>query len=191
MDNFVDDTGLMRCAMRTAVATATVGVTALLAGCSTASDPVDSASWRRVDAAERAVYGAMGSPTETATSAKMLHDRLSEAVDFWDGAKEPAYFTEAEGAAVIYDYREDPSESVFNVFVASGLSERTSPWGWYDRTPGPVYTCYRLEVSFEYGVLSNFMRASDFDEDRLECPQDLVDALGDGAQYREPWMFDG
>ena len=79
----------------------------------------------------------------------------------------------------------------FDLFVASGIDEDLTAPEWMDSRPRQVYTCYRVEVSFQGGALWDSHRTHDYGEDQLACPAELVDALGDGAQYREPAAFDG
>lgn len=101
-------------------------------------------------------------------------------------------FSEDEGTPVFYNYQMDAGgeDGAFDLFVASGIDEHFSIPGSFDSRPSRVYTCYRIEVSFGAGVLSDFHRSHDYGEDQLECLSELVSALGDGAQYRERWMFD-
>ena len=81
----------------------------------------------------------------------------------------------------------------FDLFVTSGhLPDGSSgTGGWFAPSQSSVYTCYRFSVTFVAGSVWDHSRSHDYGEDRLVCPQELVDALGDGAQYREPWEFDG
>lgn len=168
-------------------------IMATAAGCSNASDVVEPALWRHVDAAENLVYGILTSPTSNISTSDVLLERLSDAVAHWDGREDPNGFSEDAGTAVFYNFREDAgSEDVaFDVFLASGRSDDSSTPGWFGSGPTRVYTCYRIEVSFEVGGLSDFHRSHDHGEDRLDCPPELASALGDGVQYREPWVFDG
>ncbi|MFB7252540.1 hypothetical protein [Microbacterium sp. NPDC056234] len=170
--------------MRAAAAIAVAGVLASVTACSTASDPVDSAMWLQVDAAETTIYDVLTSPMSVATPDELL-DRLSAAVNHWDGREDPDYFADDEGTPVFYNFREGARDEdvIVDVFVASGVGEHSSP--------SRVYSCYRIEVSFEAGALQDFHRSHDYGDERLACPSKLVDALGYGAQYREPSVFDG
>lgn len=182
----------MRTAKRTVSAMAVIGlVTAMASGCSNASAPPDPAQWRQVDAAENVIYRILTSPTTMVQTPEALFHRLSTAVIHWNENEEPPGLSADNGTAVFYDYQENIAnkEAAFSVFVASGLSDH--PPGWFESRPTRIYTCYRLEVSFENDELSNFRRSRDHDEELLSCPAKLVSALGDGASYREPWIFDG
>lgn len=167
-------------------------VIALVAGCSTDSEPVDSVLSRQLNAAEGVVFSVLQDEGPDTGTFRTLVEELSKVVTHWDEQEEPSQFLDSEGTAVFYNDRTDAfgDDSSFDVFVASGRSDRTT-LGWFGSTPNRVYTCYRIEVSFEAGELTNFHRSRDFGEGRLECPTKLVSALGHGAQYREPWLFDG
>ncbi len=181
----------MRTSQRSAAAFATTTlVIALAAGCSNDSGSVDDALWRQLDAAENVIYGVLTDPTQDVPTPDSLLERLSEVVYQWDGQEEPSDFAEHEGTAVVYNDRADDADATFDVFVASGRDERSTS-GWFGSTPNRVYTCYRIEVTFSAGALSDFRRTHDYGEDRLVCPPELISALGSGAQYREPSVFDG
>lgn len=186
-------TGPMRLVMRAALALAALGVIASVSGCSSASDPVEPAMSRQLDAAESVVYSVMTDPTTSAPTPEALLDRLSAAAILWDAEEDAPSFSEDEGTPVLYNYQMDAGDKdgAFDLFVASGIDKHHSIPGWFDSRPIRVYTCYRIEVSFEAGTLSDFRRSHDYGEDQLTCPPKLVSALGDGAQYREPWIFDG
>ncbi|GAA4489802.1 hypothetical protein [Microbacterium panaciterrae] len=112
---------------------------------------------------------------------------------YWDRKAAFEVFSEEHGTAVFYDHREDVGgeDASFEMFVASGRSDNPTGPRVFAAEPLRVYTCYRIDVSFKNGWLSGFYRGSDSDPHRLECPKDLVGALGDGSEYREPWIFDG
>ncbi|OZB81322.1 hypothetical protein [Microbacterium sp. 13-71-7] len=184
----------MRTARRAVTAVAIMGVVgAVAAGCSTARDDVDPVMWRQVDGAENAMYRELANPGIGGLKASEIFGRLSEALVYWDGNATPVRFPEDDGTAVFYNFHLEAGggDAAFEMFVASGLSDGRPAPGKIGPGPSRVYTCYRIELSFERGVLSSFSRSGDSDRDRLECPGELVGALGDGAQYREPWLFDG
>jgi len=170
----------------------TLSFIALATGCSRAADAVEPVLWNQVDDAESVVSGVISSPTTSVPDPEALLDRLSAAALHWDGEEAPT-FSEDDGTPVFYNFQEDAhrEEVAFDLFVVSGVDEHFSIPGWLDSRPSRVYTCYRIEVSFEAGILWDFRRSHDYGEDQLACPSELVSALGDGAQYREPWMFDG
>lgn len=186
-------TGAMRIVLRAALALAAMAVIVSVTGCSSASDPVEPALSRQVDAAESAVYSVMTDAAVSAPTPEALLDRLSVAAVHWDGEDDAPSFSEDEGTPVFYNYQMDvgDEDGTFDLFVASGIDEHLSIPGWFDSRPSRVYTCYRIEVSFGAGALWDFHRSHDYGEDQLACPPKLVSALGDGAQHREPWMFDG
>ena len=184
----------MRTARRVVTAVAILSVVgAAAAGCSSARDDVDPVLWRQVDGAENAMYRELVVPGIGGSTASEIFDRLSGALVYWDGKADPVRFPEDDGTAVFYDIHHEAGgdDAAFEMFVASGLSDGRPVPGRIGPGPSRVYTCYRIELFFERGVLSSFSRGSDNDRDRLECPKELVGALGDGAQYREPWLFDG
>lgn len=177
----------MRTAGRVLAALAvTGGGLALAVGCSSATDPPDPVLWRQVDAAENEVYGVLTDPTTSVTTAEALFDRLMRSIAHWDGEQEPAEFADDTGTVVFYDFRDAGADASFAVFVASGAGERPSAF-----QSNRVYTCYRLDVSLVDDAPMSFHRSSDHDAELFSCPPELVSALGDGAQYREPWVFDG
>lgn len=139
------------------------------------------------------MYRELDNPGVSRPTASEIFDRLSGTLVYWDGKSDSPAFPDDTGMAVVYGFHEEAGgdEAAFGMFVASGLSDGRSVPGRIGPGPSRVYTCYRIELAFEHGVLSNFYRGSDNDRDRLECPRGLVDAVGDGAQYREPWLFDG
>lgn len=188
----LDHTDQMTSAKRMVAVAAMIGVIAATAvGCSSASHPPEPAQWRQVDAAENAIYGILTSPTTAVSTPEALFDRLSSAVIHWDEEENPAVFSEDEGTAVFYDYQDGDGGAVFDVFVASGRSAPAAVPGWFGGGGTRVYTCYQLDVSFKNEELSSFHRSRDYGEDLLSCPTELVSALGEGASYREPWIFDG
>lgn len=183
----------VRLIVRTPVAlVALVGV-AWMSGCSRASDPVEPALWRQVDAAENHVYAVLADPSAGTTTPEELLDRLSAAAVRWDAGDAPPAFSESVGTAVIYNEHPEGGrgDSAFDLFVTSGVDEHFSIPGWLDSRPARVYTCYRIEVSLEGESLSGHSRTHDYGDDQLVCPSELVWALGDSAQFREPWLFDG
>jgi hypothetical protein len=184
----------MRRAERTAVAVAALVLFASTTGCSSASNSVEPELWRQVDAAEGVMYSVINNPsTALPSTPDALLDQLAIAATHWHGEEDAPSFAEDQGTSVFYNYRVAPGndEVSFDVFVTSGIDEHVSVPGWLDSRPSRVYTCYRIELSFQAGALRNFHRSHDYGEDRLVCPLDLVSALGDGAQYREPQAFDG
>ena len=190
----VVDTDLMRTPKHAIAAAAVVGtILATAVGCSTATDPVGPVLFRQVDAAENVMYRVLVSSEERGANSEELFAQLSETLDHWDGEADPPDFPEDIGTAVFYNHHEDAhgEQASFEMFVASGLNDTTSTQDWFRAAPTRVYTCYRIDLSFESGALTNRYRGSDYDEHRLECPTELVRALGDGASYRDPWVFDG
>lgn len=182
----------MRTATRIWAAVAALAVVASAAGCATATDSVEPGLWLQVDAAEGDVYGAMTLPTTDRSTPEELLGRLSGAVRHWHREDEPADFPDDDGTAVVYDFRNgEDGDAMFDVFVTSGASDHVSLVGWLDSRPRRVYTCFRIEVDFEAGFLLGSHRSHDYGDERLACPPELVSALGDGARYREPWVFDG
>lgn len=184
----------MRQTKRTAAALAALGAIAFTTGCSSASDPVDPELWLQVDAAQNLVYDVIAVPSVSLPSTpEALLDQLVGSVIHWDGEDDAPTFAEDQGTSVFYNYQTARGGDVvtFDVFAASGVDEHMSAPTWLDSRPSRVYTCYRLEVSFRGGALWNFHRSHDHGQDRLACPSGLVSSLGDGAQYREPHLFDG
>lgn len=183
--------------MRTArqfvlAAVATLGIAFAVTGCSTASDPVASVLWNQVDDAEADVYGVLNSPAAVVPDSTVLFDQLSAVAIHWGGEEAPTFPGE-EGKPIFYNFQERAisDDLTFDLFVASGIDDQLSAPGWLDSRPSRVYTCYRIEVSFQNGALWEFHRTHDYGEDRLSCPSELVTVLGDSAQYREPVVFDG
>jgi hypothetical protein len=170
----------------------------MVAGCSPA--PVDSALWLEVSDEASRFGGVLNDPRAGVPGPDVLVERLSDAADYWDGTSEPTFIRDDEGSAVFYNVQdrepeEDYIDSVltFDVFVSSALGDEPAfkIRDWLGGPPRRVYTCYRLEATFIGGWLWTTHRSHDYGEDRLSCPDALVDALGEGAQYREPSTFAG
>lgn len=159
-----------------------------MTGCSHDVDSVESSLWLQVDGAERDIYGVLKHLESSTSPADGLFDRLSAVTLRWDPEQGAPSFPDDSGAAVVHDFHETDDGARFDVFVASGTDDRAG--GWFRPQPRRVYTCYRIEVFVDAGLVSGFYREDQGDE-RLECPPDLVRALGEGAQYRVPWVFDG
>ena len=183
----------VRAATRAAATVVIVGVlSAMTTACSTDRDAVDPALWRQLDAAQNVMYRELTSPSAVVGTPQDLFERLSAALDYWDGKTPSVRFSDARGTAVFYDFRDDAGgDASFQMFVTSGRTDNPAGERVFPAEPQRVYTCYRIDVAFTNGVFSGFFRGSDSDERRLDCPQELVDALGDRSQYREPWLFDG
>lgn len=142
------------------------------------------------------IYEVISDPVLAPTDPKSFADALDEVADSWDGSSDPDFIDPAVGAIVIYKMTERADEFDdpvldFDVFVSSGHRPGTKAGSGGSFTPASVYTCYRLSVTFVAGTASDPFRSRDDGNERLDCPQELVDALGGGAQYREPWEFDG
>ncbi len=168
-------------------------LTAFVTACSTDQDDFDSVLWRQLDAAENQMYRVLTAPDRSVGTPAVLFERLSTVLAYWDGKAAPATFSEERGMAIFYSYREEAGskQASFEMFVASGRIENPTGKRVFTAEAKQVYTCYRIDVSFKNGAVDGFFRGSDSDEHRLECPQELRGALGEGAEYREPWMFDG
>ncbi|MCK6065761.1 MULTISPECIES: hypothetical protein [Microbacterium] len=173
-----------------------VGALMACAGC--APSPIDSSLWLQLDRQENVVYEVIGDPVLAPSGPKSFMDSLGSVAVYWDGASSPDFIDPAVGATVFYNVSERPDEFSdpvleFDVLVTSGHRPDGSSGssGWFSPSPSSVYTCYRLSVTFVADTVWNHSRSRDSGEDRLVCPQELVDALGSGAQYREPWEFDG
>ncbi|MDZ8275118.1 hypothetical protein R2Q81_04040 [Microbacterium aquimaris] len=80
-----------------------------------------------------------------------------------------------------------------DVFVTSGHNPdgAANSGAWFDSTPSSIHTCYRLSISLVAGQVWNINRTSDFLDEQLSCPRELVDAAGEHTEYREPREFDG
>lgn len=179
---------------RVVAAAALAGALIVCAGC--APPPIDSTLWRQLDRQENLLYGVISDPVLAPSNPTTFVDALGEVADYWDGASTPDFIDPAVGATVLYNVSElsdefDDPVLDFDVFVTSGQHPDSSagPSEWF--APSSVYTCYRLSVTFVADTVWNHSRSHDHGDDRLVCPQELVDALGGAAQYREPWEFDG
>lgn len=170
----------------------TLGISVVAVGCSRASEPVGPVLWNHVDDAERIVYDVLTSPATSVPHSEALLNRLSGVAPHWQGEDDPP-FSSDDGTAIFYNYQEDArhQDVTFDLFVTSGIDEHLSIPGWFDPRPSRVYTCYRIEVAFDTDTLWDFRRSHDHGEEQLTCPEELVSALGDGAQYRDPAVFDG
>ncbi|MDR7183012.1 hypothetical protein J2X85_000035 [Microbacterium trichothecenolyticum] len=183
-------------ARRVVAGAVVAGALMVCAGCAPSS--IDSSLWLQLDRQENVVYEVIGDPVLAPSDPKSFVNSLGSVADYWDGASSPDFIDPAVGATVFYnvseraDERNDPALA-FDVFVTSGHRPDGSSGsrGWFAPSPSSVYTCYRLSVTFVADTVWNHARSHDYGEDRLVCPQELVDALGGGAQYREPWEFDG
>ncbi|SFR62968.1 hypothetical protein SAMN04488591_2569 [Microbacterium azadirachtae] len=179
--------------MRVVATLMIIGVlTGVATACSTARDEPDPVLWRQLDAAENEMYAQLTTSARVATG-RDLYERLSAVLVHWDRKRAPESFSDKSGTAVFYDFQEDASgeEASFKMFVTSGRSENPTGKRVFPPEPQRVYTCYRIDVDFKARGPLGFYRGSDSDEHRLECPQTLVDALGERSEYREPWIFDG
>lgn len=173
---------------------ALAGALIVCAGCAPA--PIDSTLWLQLDRQENAIYDVFSDPVRAPTDPNSLATVLGDVADVWDGASSPDFIDPAVGASVVYNMSEstDPFDDPvvdFDVFVTSGHRPGADAGSVGSSVPMSVYTCYRLSVTFVAGTVGDYSRSHDDGADRLECPQRLVDALGDRAQYREPWEFDG
>lgn len=170
-----------------------VGLMTLMTACSSAADPVEPGLWGQVDDAKRILYGIIHAPsTSVPSTPEALLEQLSTAAIHWDGEEVAPSIADDQGSLVFYNYQVDDNDDVtFDVLVASGIDADISTPGWLVSRPDRVYTCFRTEVSFRNGTLWDSRRSHDYGEDLLECPPVLVRALGDGAQYREPEVFNG
>lgn len=170
----------------------TLAVMAMATGCSSASEPIDPVLWNQVNDAESSVYSVMTSPTTSVPTPEALFDHLSAVAPHWQGDDAPT-FSEGDGTAIFYNYQEDArhEDVTFDLFVTSGIDKHSSVPGWLDSRPSRVYTCYRIEISFDSDALQDFHRSHDYGEEQLTCPEELAGALGDGAQFRDPAVFDG
>ncbi|MEV8271721.1 hypothetical protein [Microbacterium sp. NPDC077184] len=175
---------------------ALAGALIVCAGCS--PSPLDSTLWLQLDRQENVVYGVIGDPALAGSGPESFVDSLGDVADYWDGVSSPDFIDPAVGAPVFYNVSESTDELddpvvEFDLFVTSGHSpdRNSGASGWFVPTPSSVYTCYRLSVNFAADSVWDNFRSHNYGEDRLVCPQQLVDAVGDGAQYREPWEFDG
>lgn len=181
-------TDAVRHPRRTAAFLATLGVLGMLTGCSNSTAEVDSELWVQTVAAKDRIHAVLSEMESSISPAGALIDRFPLEVKRWNTDEDAPRFPENEGTAVIYNLHQRDDAAHFDVFVASGSDDE--PRGWLDPPPGRVYSCYRLNVAIAEGLVSSWYRVDDGD-DRLTCPDELVRALGDGAQYRGPWLFDG
>ncbi len=189
--------GPMLLDVRRVVASATiVGAIVVCAAC--APSPIDSRLWLQLDRQENVVYEVIGDRDLAGSGPKSFIESLGGVADYWDGVSSPDFLDPAVGATVFYNVSEssdrfDDPVVGFDLFVTSGHRPGGSSdtGGWFAPSQSSVYTCYRLSVTFVASSVWDHSRSHDYGEDRLVCPQELVDALGDGAQYREPWEFDG
>lgn len=171
-----------------------VGILAVtVTGCSRDLDDVDSDLWQQVDHAESAVYRVSESGAVNEVPTQTLLERLTAVAEHWEEGMPTTAFAPDMGTAVIHNYEENAlGESAgFHLFVASGMSDHLAvPVGWGSR-PTQVYTCYRVEADLVAGTLWDFSFPMTDDEERWPCPDELVDALDVGAQYRDPAVFAG
>ena len=177
------------------------GAGAVLAGALTVCtgcvpSPIDSTLWLQLDRQENVVYGIIGDRSLSPSDPKSFVDSLGDVAAYWDGASSPDFIDPAVGTTVFYNVSERADEFDdpvldFDVFVTSGHrpDDNFGVSAWF--APSSVHTCYRLSVTFVADRVWNHARSHDYGEDKLVCPLELVDALSDGAQYREPWEFDG
>lgn len=189
------DTRPMLLDLRRVVAGALLAATLIVfAGCAPA--PIDSTLWLQLDHQQNVIYEIISDSVLAPTDPHSFADALGDVADSWDGASTPDFIDPAVGATVIYNMAErtdqfnDPVLD-FDVFVSSGHRPGAEAGSGGSFTPTSVYTCYRLSVTFVAGIASDPFRSRDSGDDRLDCPQELVEALGGRAQYREPWEFDG
>ncbi len=151
-----------------------------------------------LDRQENLIYEVLQTPRVYPLSRGSFLEELTVVATYWDESSAPDFITPTDGATVVYgasEHRDRFGDRVleFEVFVTSGQLPDASgaSSGWFASEPRSVYTCYRLSVTFVADRVWSFYRASDFDEDPLQCPTALVDASGGGAQYHQPWEFDG
>lgn len=183
--------------MRSAGAVAAV---VALAGCAAGYDAV---LWRQMDAEESAAYAIVTAAKADGSSQDTFLSALKGSPGFWHEGSSPPVDGPDAGATFFYNVDDSGAEAgegvvTFDVFVHSGLRPQGMPreepgsaaGGAYTGPPS-VYTCFRLEVTFAGDRLWNVQRTHDYGDDRLVCPQQLVDAIGDGATYEEPTEFDG
>lgn len=166
-------------------------LTGVTTACSTAREVPDPVLSRQLDAAENEMYGEL--TRAGVVTAHDLFERLSAVLVYWDQKRAPNSVPDDRGTAVFYDFQKDSTdgEASFKMFVTSGRVENPEGKRVFAPEPQRVYTCYRIDVVFTSRAPLSFYRGSDSDEHRLECPRALVDALGERAEYREPWIFDG
>ncbi|MDZ8172899.1 hypothetical protein [Microbacterium xanthum] len=173
------------------------GTLALSAGCTPAA--IDSELWRQLDAQENVVYTALTEPHPPGTfDTDSPLDALRGSTHYWDGFSDPTFIEPAIPATVIYNESEhqdrfgDPVLDI-DVFVTSGHNTDgpANSGDRFDSTPSSIHTCYRLSISLVAGQVWSSNRSSDFLDEQLTCPEELVRAAGEHTQYREPHEFDG
>ncbi len=145
------------------------------------------------------MYGALAEPHPPGTfDAESLLDALRGSTHYWDESSDPTFIDPATPVTVIYNESEhqdrfgDPVLDI-DVFVTSGHNPdgAANSGAWLDSTPSSIHTCYRLSISLVAGQVWNINRTSDFFDEQLSCPRELVDAAGEHTEYREPREFDG
>jgi len=121
------------------------------------------------------MYRELDNPGVSRPTASEIFDRLSGTLVYWDGKADSSTFPDDTGTAVLCDFHEETGGdgAAFEMFVASGLSDGRSVPGRIGPGPSRVYTCYRIELAFERGVLSGFYRGSDNDKDVWSAPGSL------------------
>lgn len=145
--------------------------------------------WVQIDGAERGIYQVLDHFESSTSPAAGLFGRLSAVAERWEPGEDAPGFPDGSGTAVVHAFDESDEGARFEVFVASGISDGGQ--GWLAPGPRRVYTCYRLDVFIDAGLVTGFVREDGRGRDKRECPSELVHALGDGAEYRDPWVFDG
>ena len=185
----------------------TIAVTVLgslvLVGCSAGSAGYDSVLWLQMDAAENVLFDELVSLHQTGSTQADTVAAVKAAGEYWDGTSDPSFLTPDAPAAVIIDFRpaahEFPYDSAlsFDALIFSGPRDPDLPrkmpgssaGGRYDGPPA-LYTCFTIEVAFTDDRMSNWHRSFDNDS-RIPCPEALVAAMGEDAQYQPPTEFDG
>ena len=192
------DTGSMRRPKRVSLLALVAATTIALTGCST----YDGVLWRQLDRQEGFALDLISQAERDRIGHGQFRANLTSSEAFWDGSADPSMFASGGPASAIYNVTEsvddfgDPTVS-FDVLVFSGLRPVGVPrddagqaGGAYTGPPS-VYTCYRLSVTFVAGTVWSRQRSHYYGPDQLPCPAQLVDTLGPGAAYGEPWEFDG
>jgi hypothetical protein len=154
-----------------------------LSGC--APQQYDRATARRIVAEKDAFMTALDESTGAGREA-FLEDVRTDSGGlpgrYWGGAADPQVLDLAAGGTVLYDLEEDGDEAAFAVLLSSGARQEAPP----------VYTCFRIEVTFVDDALKVWRRDGSTSEDPGEfCSPELVATLGEGAEAAPVVDFDG
>lgn len=189
----------MRFGRRCAIAATVLGSLALV-GCSPC---YDSVLWLQMNSTENVLFDELISLRQTASTQAETVVGLKAAGEYWDGASVPSFMTPDAPAVITYDFRSErgkpPHDATlsFDALIYSGPRDPNVPrqtpgstaGGRYSGPPA-LYTCFTIEVGFIRDRMSDWHRSFENDS-RIPCPDALVTAIGDDAQYQPPTEFDG